>query len=435
MSTIHYKRLIEVRILHDYYLSKADLTSFYALDDDEQADLLSSRITREQYDIRSYLEIFPSESTRTILENYRLRMAPTPSGFVLGVKVKPNLNDAGEEEYAPAFKLTDALQLGFRLRFKNPNFNTYTNLKVRQSIPARYFFSNTNPNGAKIFPSLSVPVGDFQAGKIYEPGELAVVGGALQEALEETSSDDAAAWRPVAGNGFANEQDRTLLPKLFPYSFAEAASAPEFTLKKQDGTDIKKITINSVAAFQTLYLDFRQTILVAGDEAKEIDDGPYLLEISGDSSTETMPVYLSDELYQGAGIGAVVIDTGATDPDFSLLNEDGTLITKKKADGTFVSHPIFEIRFGRRSTYWRYRSDSGETLKATAATQLFLDAKDNTLITKELRPLTFYPTFFQEPAQPDVFLPNPDSDQIKKEQKKFFSDMYVSPVKGLIELE
>ena len=29
MGTIHYKRLFEVRILHDYFLARPDLTSIY----------------------------------------------------------------------------------------------------------------------------------------------------------------------------------------------------------------------------------------------------------------------------------------------------------------------------------------------------------------------------------------------------------------------
>lgn len=435
MSTILYKRLFEARILHDYFLSKADLTSYYTLNENDKDEFLNSRITREQYNTGNYIEVVPSATTQTIFDNYRIRMAPTPSGFIVGVKVKLQLNDAGEEKYLPTMALNDDLKLGFHLRIKDSDFNTYTNLKIRQPAPTRYFFSNTNADGVKAFPSLSLPPADFQAGKTYEPAELAVVNGALQEALEETSNDDAAVWKPVAGNGFANEHDRMLLPKFFPYTFPEVAAAAEFTLKEQDGTDIKKIAANDIKAFQTLYLDFRQTSPAPGDEPKDIDDGHYLLEISGDSSTETVLVYLSDELYRRTDAGAMVVKTNVTDSNFRVLDDDGTLITRKKTDGTFVQHPVFEIRFKRRGTYWRYRSDSGGNLKATTDTQPFLDEVGSDLITKDLRPLTFYPTFFANSPQPDIYLPNPERDSVKKEAKKYFSEMYVSPIKGLIELE
>jgi len=189
---------------------------------------------------------------------------------------------------------------------------------------------------------------------------------------------------------------------------------------------VKKVTFNTSGAIQTLYLDFRQS---------DIEDGHYLLEISTDSFTETVPVDLSDELYRRTDAGAMVIKTDVTDTDFRVLNNDGTLITKINADDTSVPHPLFEIRFKRRGTYWRYRSDTGGNLKATADTQPFLNEVGSDLITKDLRPLTYYPTFFANPPQPEVYLPNPKRDSVKKEEKNFFSDMYVSPIKGFIELE
>lgn len=436
MSTIHYKRLFEVRILHDYYLSEADLTSFYALNDSEKADFLNASIARDEYDVRNYLEIIPSASTRTVFHNFNFRMATIPSGFMVGVKVKPRLNEAGEEEYLPTtLTPADALRLGFHLRIKDPGFNTYTNLKIRRPAPASYFFSNTNAEGLKVFPSLSLPAADFRAGNTYEPGEMAMIGGILKEALEETTSNNAAAWRAVDGDGLANEQDRILLPKLFPYTLSEATDTSEFTLKEHDGTEVKKIPFNTAGNTQTFYLDFRQTAVAPGDVPEDIDEGHYLLEISTDSSTETVQVYLSEELYRRTDAGALVVETDVTDSDFRVLNEDGTLITRKKTDGTFVPHPVFEIRFKRRSTYWRYRSDSGDSLKVTSDSTPFLDEESSYLVTKDMRPLTYYPTFFEDPALPVIFLPNPGSGSIKKENKRFFSDLYVSPIKGLIELE
>lgn len=436
MSTILYKRLFEVRILHDYYLSKADLTSFYALNDNEKADFLNLSIGQNEYDVRNYLEITPSESTQNAFKNFHLRMAMTPSGFILGVKVKSILNEANEEQYLPT-TLTpdDALRLGFILRIKDSEFSTFTNLKIQRSAPSSYFFTNTNSDGVKHFPSLSMPVADFVAGNIYEPGEMAIVAGELKEALEETTSTDAAVWRAVDGDVFANEQDRILLPKLFPYTLSEASESVEFTLKDQDGTDIKKVTFNTSVENQPLHLDFRQTSLPEGDVPVDVDDGHYQLEISTDSSTKTEPVYLSDELYRRTNAGVLVIETDVTDPDFKVVNDDGTLITKKNEDDTIVPHPVFEIRFKRRSTYWRYRSDTGDRLKATADSQPFLNEQGNDLITKDLRPLTRYPTFFSNPPQPDVYLPNPNKNSFKKEAKKYFSDTYVSPINGLIELE
>lgn len=436
MSTILYKRLFEVRILHDYFLSKADLTSYYALNDNEKAEFLNLSIGREEYDVRHYLEIIPSESTQTVFSNFNLRMARMPSGFIVGVKVKPQLNEGNDEQYLPtSLTPADTLRLSFFLRIKDPEFNTFTNLKIQQSAPSSYFFTNTNTDSVKVFPSLSIPVADFVAGKSYETGEMAIVGGILKEALEETTSNNPAVWRAVDGDVFASEQDRNLLPKLFSYRLSEASDTVEFTLKRQDGTDVKKVTFSTAGEIQPLYLDFRQTTLSTGDLPEDINDGHYQLEISTDSSTIIESVYLSDELYRRTDAGALVVETDVTDPDFRVMNDDGTLITRKNADGTIVPHPVFEIRFKRRSTYWRYRSDTGRNLKGTTNSQPFLNEQGNDLITKDLRPLTRYPTFFANPPHPDIYLPNPKKISVKKGGKKYFSDTYVSPINGLIELE
>jgi hypothetical protein len=435
MATTVYKRLCEVRILHDYYLSKPDLTSIYALNQNDQTNLLKERIALEQYDIRNYLEIIPSAATLDIMKNYAIRMALLPSGFLIGVKVKPQLNGAGEEEYLPALTLTDGVQLGFRLKFKKANFNAYTNLKIQQSAPVRYYFTNNNDDGLKIFPSLSRPVSNFLPGKIYETGELALIGGKLKEAREDTSNPGGAFWNPVKGMGLANEQDRILLPKLYPYTFSGDMTTAEITLKKPDGSEVKKIQVNNVKALQTYYLNFRQTIPAIGKAPENIEDGRYLLEISGDTSTETILVFLSDELYQSSDMGALVIETNVTDELFRVLKDNGTLITKKKADGTFEPHPVYEIRFKRRSTYWRYRSDSGGKLKAPNSTNPFLQADNKHLVTKELRALTFYPTFFEDASGSKIHLPTPKAGSIIKDTKRLFSDIYISPIKGLIEIE
>lgn len=86
----------------------------------------------------------------------------------------------------------------------------------------------------------------------------------------------------------------------------------------------------------------------------------------------------------------------------------------------------------------RYRSESGGSLKTTVKTADFLDEDNGHLVTKELRPLSFYATRFEDPdapADPGFHLPVPVAISITKEVNRLFSDIYVSPVKGLINLE
>jgi hypothetical protein len=438
MGTIHYKRLFEVRILHDYFLARPDMTSIYELNANDKIDFLNQRILHNQYRIWNYLNLIPSEETRNVMANYHIRLALLPAGFMVGIQVRPQLNGAGEEVYLPFIPLGDSIRLGFNLENKSAEFSNITNLKINNSNPAHYYFSNSNDDGSKVFPSLSLPVNNFQPGNIYETGELAILGGIVREAREETSNPSPALWRPVEGSGFANEQDRIVVPKLFSYKFPSPVNAAEFSLTKSDGSIVKSSSVSGTGTIHSTSLNFRQTTPGPGESPENIPDGLYRLEVSSDIFSETKNIYLSDDLYRRTNIAAIVIESGVDDPEFKVLNNDGTLVTKKKADDSIDPHPVFEIRFKRRSTYWRYRSDSGESLKTTVKTAPFLNEDNGHLVTKELRPLSFYATRFEDPAvpaDPGFHLPVPGATSITKEMKRLFSDVYVSPVKGLINVE
>jgi hypothetical protein len=118
MRTIFYKRLFEVRILHDYFLARPDLTSIYALNANDKIDFLNQRILNNQYRIWNYLDLIPSEETRNVMANYHIRLALLPAGFMVGIQVRPQLNGAGEEEYLPFIPIGDSIRLGFNLEAK-----------------------------------------------------------------------------------------------------------------------------------------------------------------------------------------------------------------------------------------------------------------------------------------------------------------------------
>ena len=439
MSTVVYKRLFEVRILHDYYLSKPDLTSLYALSTADQLNFLNDRLTTGQYDVRQYLDVMPAEATRTFMRNHHIRMTALPSGFLVGMEVTPQITNTGEEEYLPVIPVSPDLHLTFHLKAQTTRFSTFTNLKMRRADPAHYYFSNTNEDGLKVYPSLSRPVAPFRLGTTYETGELAVVKNELQEAQQETASLKTSFWKPVGGSGFANEQDRLLLPKRYAFTFFQPMSNLVATLRQADGSAVKNISFGAAAASR-IYLDFQQTVSGVGEAVADIPDGLYQLELTSDNGSETRSVYLSDEAYQRADAALITIDAGVTDPAFRVVNDDGTLITRRKANGTLQPHPVYEIRFKRRSTYWRYRSDSGVPLATTAQTSSFLSEQDGHLITQEPRPLTrFFTAFaFDDPntdTNESIYLPNPTGGMVRQEAKKLISDIYVSPIKGLIKLK
>jgi hypothetical protein len=144
-----------------------------------------------------------------------------------------------------------------------------------------------------------------------------------------------------------------------------------FPLKKVTGQQLNLLSVSGTGTFRSTSLNFRQTTPGPGEPPENIPDDLYRLEVSSDIFSETKNIYLSDDLYRRTNIAAIVIESGIDDPEFKVLNNDGTLVTKKKADGSTDPHPVFEIRFKRRSTYWRYRSDSGDSLKTTVKTAPF----------------------------------------------------------------
>lgn len=436
MATTIYKRLFELRILHDYFLSKADGTSIYDLTPAEKSSFLDEQVRLTHYNVPQFLPIQPTENTAKIFKNFHLKMATEPYGFIVGIEVKPQLQASGDEKYFPFIQGVQNHKLGFKLTSTSTEIKTVTNDRLQVPTPYAYYFSNQNPAGVKTFPYLSLPVSDFQAGQDYETSELAVIGGNLSQALEDTNSPDAAKWQNINGVGLANEQDRILIGKQFNYRIPNPANNVLATLKDTAGAEVKSITYSKSDPFTNLHLDFR----FQGLENDEIPDGSYQLEVRADGfMVENKNIHMSDDLFQPQLVGATQIFLNETDAAFKVFNADGSLITQKNADNSIKPHPVFEILLQRRSTYWRYLSASGKNLSTTPVSALFLNEDSGQLKTKDLKPLTFFPIEFQsdDPGTPAinerVFLPNPRTGGLRRENKKLYSDIYVSPVKGLIQ--
>jgi hypothetical protein len=99
-------------------------------------------------------------------------------------------------------------------------------------------------DGNKVFPSLSLPAGNFQPGRTYETGELAMLGRDTYvrpgKKHQIRHPDSGGRWKEQR---LANEQDRLMLPKLFTYSFQIPQLTAGFILKNSGGS-----VLNSVSA-------------------------------------------------------------------------------------------------------------------------------------------------------------------------------------------
>ena len=110
------------------------------------------------------------------------------------------------------------------------------------------------------------------------------------------------------------------------------------------------------------------------------------------------------------------------------------MITQRTNGATTVPHPVFEIRLKSRKTIWRYVSRSGKKLSPTALSLPYLDELAGVLYSKSIRPLLASPINFESenPIIDTIFLPNPASNSIQSDEAGFYSNIYVSKIKSLI---
>jgi hypothetical protein len=128
MTTTIYKRLFEVRIIHEYFLDDGNLIP---------------ALESGRYKVENFLEIAPTPETRELFRNQRMRMVTTPPGFFIGLEV--NQEETGDNKfYTPFIRLDDDTPITFYFRIKDELFFNYTNFPLDDHVPAICYFSNKN---------------------------------------------------------------------------------------------------------------------------------------------------------------------------------------------------------------------------------------------------------------------------------------------------
>lgn len=216
MTTLRYRVLFEVRILHDYYLfgpepanpdaPAAASKSYFDMSDLGQKARLKELLRRGRYDIQSDLDFIIGSVDRKALQDLRLRMVKTPTGFFIGVEVETITPNGRPARFAPVIKPPDGMTLTIGLVFRNRLFGAISNLRVDRDSTDIYLFSNDGDGSGM---SLSNPVGLLEAGRRYQMGDLALVDGDLRQASVGNDGNPAA-WTPISGGGFVHQGDRRL---------------------------------------------------------------------------------------------------------------------------------------------------------------------------------------------------------------------------------
>lgn len=443
MATITtYRRLFEVRLLHEYYLlSKSNLT-YFDLSDQDRLTVLQERLLMNQYLLRKDLRIEPTESTKTTLAGLRWHFVPTATGFTVAASTK-DVPVGNNLVTKPAIEPLPQTSLYFIVRRNSPLFLNYTALPLlKPALPAIYYFSN-RPIAVHnaSFRSMSVPVPPFAAGDGYEMGELANHGPDIKEYTAHT--DPAKQWRTVGngqGLGYAHAGDRIALPKRFVYPLSKSQNIlqADFTLKNSSGDILKTISVQSAKPLERVVLDF-SAIPNPNDPAKTMapPDGVYQLDVNAGPVQETRALFLTDA-YVGSAFAIIHINFGETDADYRILGPDNAFRTIPDPNGNPIP-PLFEVRLRSRITYWRYVPIfRGEQFKPGGPYLDYVQQEGNSVTTLLPQPMSYLPIGVRpennaNPVEPKF--PQPMPTPIKpKPPDQLYSEYSTRHITGVIDL-
>jgi len=404
-----YKRLAAVNMLHPWYLD-TEQQRFYELSAADQDAVLTAQLQAGRYALLQDMVLEPSPSTAALLRGHKMVYRQIPQGLLLGIAVETTATG-----YRPQIIPDNSLRLQFYIRIKDHLLLSRSNLRFNPVFPAIYYFTNDASTAGKTFPSLSVPMQDFADGRLYEMGETAIVNGTPSQASTPTSTA-AQGWSALTDKQYISEYDRILLPFNFTYKI-ETAGVDEATFELKQGADvIKTLPFQRPEGLQDVTLDFRPK-----QNEAPLQNGIYTLAVSGSNNYErTYTIYLNNTLYRPDVWGVLDIALHTSDPAFDLLDDDGLLVAP--------GHPVFELRFLNRSTYFKYYFQQKEPpaidpawneLPAPAGIQKVIISKEPIPLIRAYRKINY----------DTVQLPNPDGSLISRQDGRVCADTMLTRIK------
>ena len=171
MDNIIYKRLFDVLVLHEYYLTNGDGTSLFD-SNLNKADFLMQRFAKGAPSIADSMLYKLPPAVQKIFTNYHLHLVVNYSGFSILQKVVDQTLADGTIVYKPLIKLPDDVNIIVQLSVKNNLLAAVTNTRIDSAIPAIYYFTNEDIITSKKMPSLSTGIPLFDNAYLYEQGEL-----------------------------------------------------------------------------------------------------------------------------------------------------------------------------------------------------------------------------------------------------------------------
>ncbi|MBC7947035.1 MAG: hypothetical protein H7Y42_04085 [Chitinophagaceae bacterium] len=420
-----YKILFEVKLMHEFYFTTKDgNTIFEKATQAERLVFLKGKYQKGSPSVANDLEFDFPESLKAAYSSYCLKILPSFSGFKVAIKVNKKILADETIAYQPFVPLPGNLAITVLITKKNGDVDSYSNSRINTSLPALYYFSNDKVISGNTFPFLTNAISEFNSNYTYEHGELVAFGNNDIRGYFQNSAGDQ--WQVFTGAGFANENDRILLPTKFNYSFPAESNVKdvEFILKSPGGGAVKSIRANGTDRMEKIQLDFSdKKDLLSLPASSRPTDRLFTLEVNGDNYMRTHFIFFSDVLYNRAVWGVTSFVLNPANPDFKLFASDGYLVTRKRLSGD-EDPPLFEIPIKSRFAFWRYAHQRGDQILISLDLAGFLveEEVDPGVTVKRLisvRPRALSSVYFKvqnESGTDSKYLPNPVSYSISRDK-------------------
>lgn len=440
MGSVFFKRLFEIQILHDYFLTAVDGVSFFDNNEVDKKDILVKKLSNNLYDIKNIFEIEAVGNTKLKLGENKLIIGKTALGFIVGTEVDV-VNLGGEIRYKPIYEPNTNISLTFALKSKIPFLGSITNTSFKPAFPAIYYFTNKNKtefDEPTIPPYKSLPITTnakiHQNGLSYEMGAIVNFGGTIRQALRSTDGNDPSHWEDVDDKRFMTDADRILLPQNFYYTIKKDLNITQLDAILEDlsSNQIKIINKSSLAPLENVLFNF--TKVDENDQnSADIPSGFYILKVKLNGGDEvSYPVYLNNDIYSKDYLGVIDIRFDELNSPFSLLDVAGLLKTKIDAANNKISHPVFELRLKNRKTYWRYIKNSSFSVSEVTATSSHLQAQPEPQVLVSIKPKALTETLVPFQNGTSLMLPHPKISSLKVEKEKIFSEININQSNRLL---
>ena len=439
MKTL-YKSLFEIKLYHEFYQTEKSGNNIFELaNQTDRLDFLFKKFQSFADHINDDIDFYAPDSKENIFKDNRLKLLPTYSGCKVLAEVRAKKLPSGMTTYEPITPLTDDLVIPILIHKKSSKLNEISSAKMNSFMNAYYLFSNDAIlSGNRNAPYLTADVSDFDATINYEQGELAKFGTNDIRAFYSDLSDTKT-WKPIAGQAYANENDRLLVPPNFIYNFLNANNITNatFKLKSSSGTLVQKIIVKSVNPMSKVQIVWDPKLIRMLPDDLYNDQLLYDLEVTNTTgySQNHKLVFYKNESELRNSIGLILLKVKSSINGFKIIDASGKLISRKNQFNIIdPPTPIFEINFRSKSSFWRYVNNKSKALKTGLFTDL-LNSTDGILISKIPRPLTSNITLYQNLDSSFLYLPNPSSNSnCRIENNKIYSDIMV-PESDLFPLE